>query len=136
MNILIDFSEIEAFPQRVIAVRRSFLKKNRHTVKRFLQAYSEGVYQFISSREKAIATYSRWLKEKNPKINEETYDYFRGMLAFPPQMIRGEGLRTGLQMIAQRAARTRAEITVDLFLDESVIEELEAEGFFKQFLRK
>lgn len=136
MNILIDFTEIEAFPQRVIVVRRSFLKKNRETVKRFMQAYSEGVYYFISNRVKGIATYAKWLREENAKVNEETYDYFRGMLSLPPRMVRGEGLRIGLQMIAQRVGRTGTEVGLDQFLDESVVEELESEGFFQKFIRK
>ena len=136
MNILIDFTEIEAFPQRVIVVRRSFLKKNRVTVKRFMQAYSEGVYYFITNRAKGIATYAKWLRQENPKVNEETYDYFRGMLSLPPRMVRGEGLRIGLQMIAQRAGRAGTDIALNQFLDESVIDELESEGFFKKFITK
>jgi small-conductance mechanosensitive channel len=71
LNVLIDFKDIEAFPSRVIAVRRSFLEKNRETVKRFLKAYSEAVYQFNNDKKLGIATYAKWLKEENPKVNEE-----------------------------------------------------------------
>lgn len=105
-------------------------------MKRFIQAYSEGVYGFITDIAKALVIYAKWLGEENTKVKEQTYDYFRGMLSFPPRMVRGEGLRIGLQMIAQRAGRTKSDIALEQFLDESVIDELEAEGFFKKFIRK
>src|SRR5918995_3935058 len=40
-----------AFPDKVITVRRSFLEKERNTVKRYLQALSEAVYQVTHSRD-------------------------------------------------------------------------------------
>jgi ABC-type nitrate/sulfonate/bicarbonate transport system substrate-binding protein len=130
LNVLIDFKDIEAFPQRVIAVRRSFLEKNRETVKRFLKAYSEAVYQFNNDKKLGIATYAKWLKEENAKVNEETYNYFRGLLSFPPRAVRGEGLRIGIQMIAQRLGRGTTDLNIEQFLDESLVDELEKEGFY------
>ena len=93
LNVLIDFADIEAFPQRVLAVRRSFLEKNRETVKRFVKAYSEAVYLFNNDKKLGIATYGKWLHEPNAKIQDDTYNYFRGILGFPPRVVRGEGLR-------------------------------------------
>lgn len=136
LNVLIDFEEIEAFPQRVIAVRRSFLEKNRETVKRFVKAYSEAVYQFNNDKKLGIATYVKWQKEENAKVNEETYNYFRGMLSYPPRAVRGEGLRIGIQMIAQRLGRGTTDFSIEQFLDESLVDELEKEGFYKNFLKK
>ena len=130
LNVLIDFKDIEAFPQRVIAVRRSFLEKNRESVKRFLKAYSEAVYQFNNDKKLGIATYAKWLKEENAKVNEETYNYFRGLLSFPPRAVRGEGLRIGIQMIAQRLGRGTTDFNIEQFLDESLVDELEKEGFY------
>lgn len=130
LKVLIDFEEIEAFPQRVIAVRRSFLEKNREAVKRFIKAYSESVYQFNNDKNLGIATYVKWQKEQNAKVNEETYNYFRGMLAYPPRAVRGDGLRIGIQMIAQRLGRGTTDFSIEQFLDESLVDELEKEGFY------
>ena len=60
-----------AFPMNVIATRRSFLEKNRDVVKRFLQAYSEATYQFMTN------------KQKDPSVVEETYKYFAATFSFP-----------------------------------------------------
>ena len=115
----------------MIAVRRSFLEKNRETVKRFLKAYSEAVCEFNNDKKLGIATYAKWLKEENTKVNEETYDYFRTLLSFPPRAVRGQGFRTGIQMIAQRLGRGTTDINLEQFLDESLLDELEKEGFYK-----
>ena len=136
LNVLIDFSDIEAFPQRVIAVRRSFLQKNRESVKRFIKAYSEAVYQFNDDKKLGIATYIKWLNEQNAKVNEETYNYFRGMLGYPPRALRSEGLRIGVQMIAQRLGRATTDYNIEQFFDESLIDELEKEGFYHNLRMK
>ena len=136
LNVLIDFADVEAFPQRVLAVRRSFLEKNRETVKRFVKAYSEAVYQFNNDKKLGMATYSKWLNEQNAKVQEDTYNYFRGMLGFPPRVVRGEGLRIGVQMIAQRLGRSITDAGIEQLFDESLIDELEKEGFFKSFRMK
>lgn len=131
LNALIDFAELEAFPQRVLVIKRSYLGKNRDGVKRFVKGYSEAVFQFINDKKLGIATYNKWLNEKNPKVQDQTYNYFRGLLGYPPKLIRSEGLRLGFQMIAQRLGRTATDASIGQFFDESVVDELEREGFFK-----
>ena len=137
LNVLIDFADVEAFPQRVLAVRRSFLEKNRETVKRFVKAYSEAVYQFNNDKKLGIATYSKWLHEQNAKVQDHTYNYFLGNApGFPPRVVRGEGLRIGVQMIAQRLGRSLTDAAIEQLFDESLIDELDKEGFFKSFRMK
>ena len=48
MHALADMSEMKeaSFPMNVMAARRSFVDKNRDTVKRLQQAYAEGTYLF------------------------------------------------------------------------------------------
>ena len=75
-----------AFPMNVIATRRSFLEKNRDVVKRFLQAYSEATYQFMTNKQKALAIYNQRLKQKDASVVEETYKYFAANFSFPPRV--------------------------------------------------
>ena len=55
---LAHMTELKAayFPMNAIATRRSFVEKNRDVVKRFLQAYAEGIHQFMTSKEKSLAS--------------------------------------------------------------------------------
>ncbi|MEK6601553.1 MAG: ABC transporter substrate-binding protein, partial [Candidatus Binatota bacterium] len=114
MNVLAHMSDMKtaAFPMNTIAVRRSFLEKNRDAVKRFQQAYAEATYQFMNSKEKGLAVLAQRLKQKNPKALEETYQYFATSFSFPTR-VSHHGLRNALEMIAQRSPGAKAETNLD-----------------------
>lgn len=132
LNILAHLSDLKAsFPMNVVAVRRSFQEKNRGVVKCFLQAYTEAIYEFMTNKEKGLFVYNQRLKQKNTKALEETYQYFAPKFSFPPR-VSHEGLRSTLDLVAQRAPGAKGETTLDRFLDESLIDELEREGFFRR----
>ena len=98
MNVLVHMRDMKtaAFPMNVMVVRRSFLQQNRDLVKRYQQAYAEATYQLLNSKEKATAVLSKWLQQKNPKIDKNPAKY----------------------------------------IDESILDELEKEGFFKRITGK
>jgi len=124
-----------SFPMNVVIARRSYVEKNRDTVKRFQQAYAEGVFQFMNSKEKGMAVLGKWLRYRNPKTIEETYNYFAKSFAFPTR-VSPEGLRNTLEIIAQRNPALKVDMNVNRYLDESTVDELEREGFFKRLAAK
>jgi len=127
MNILAHMSEMDLpFPQTVITVRRSFLEKNRETVKRFVRAYSDAIYQFTTQKQQALAIYAKRLKQQNPKVVEETYLYYAGKFSLPPRISRA-GMQSALILMGDKAVEAKTD-----FVDESVIDELEREGFFSK----
>ena len=117
------------FPMNAMVVRRSFLQQNRDVVKRFQQAYAEATYQLLNNKEKAIAVLTKWLQQKNPKAVEETYQYIATSFSFPPHVSQ-QGIRNTLEMVAQR--NPKADMNPSRYLDESTLDELEREGFFKK----
>jgi len=132
MNFLANLSDLSAsFPNTVITVRRSFLEKNRETVKRFVRAYSEAIYRFKVDKERTMAVYAKRLKQQDPKIVEATHQYYAPRFSYPPRFDRG-GVRNALELISQRNPEAKGDINVEQFIDESVIDELEREGFFKK----
>lgn len=133
MHALVDMSEMKgaSFPMNVMIARRSFVEKNRDTVKRFQQAYAEGTYQFINSKEKGVAVLSKRLRLKNPKAIEETYLYFAKRFSFPTRVSQ-DGLRNTLELLSQRTPGLKIDMNVNRYLDESTLDELEREGFFKR----
>jgi NitT/TauT family transport system substrate-binding protein len=135
MNELGNLNEFKSaeYPMSAVAVRRSFLQKNRDVVKRFSRAYAEATYQFIHDKEQGMALLRSRLKQDNPKAVEETYQYFAPQFSFPTRVSK-EGLRNTLEMIAQE--NPKLETGLDKYLDESVLDELEKEGFFKQIAKK
>ncbi|HEY1266398.1 MAG TPA: ABC transporter substrate-binding protein [Candidatus Binatia bacterium] len=132
MSVLANLSDLKAsFPQTVMTTRRSFLEKNRDTVKRFVRAYSEAVHIFKTDKAKGLAVYTKWLKQPDAKIIEATYDYFAPRFSFPPRIDR-DGIRNALELVGDRDREAKGDINIEQFLDESLLDELEREGFFKK----
>jgi len=121
-----------SFPMNVMVARRSWAEKNRDTVKRFQQAYAEGVYQFMNNKERSLAVLGKRLRYKNPNAIEETYQYFAKSFVFPTR-VSHDGLRNTLEIIAQRNPAVKVDMNLAKYLDESTLDELEREGFFKRF---
>ena len=131
MHVMSDLTELTAaeYPMSVVGVRRSFLQRNRDAVKRFLMAYTEATYQFMTDREKGISVYRKRLKQDNPKVLEDTYQFFASRFSFPPRVSQ-EGLRSTLELIAK--GDPKVETNLNRYVDESILDELEKEGFFKR----
>ena len=137
MHELVKMGDVKgsSFPMNVMVARRSFVEKNRDIVKRLQQAYAEGVSQFVHNREKGISVLAKRLRFKNPKGVEETYNYFAKSFAFPTR-VSHEGLRNTLEIIQQRNPAVKADTNLARYLDESTLDELEREGFFKRLVEK
>ncbi|MGH7926365.1 MAG: ABC transporter substrate-binding protein [Candidatus Binatia bacterium] len=135
MNELGNLNEFKSadYPMSAVAVLRSFLGKNRNTVKRFLMAYAEGTYRFMNDKEKGMAILRSRLKQDNPKALEETYKYYAPKFSFPTRVSQ-VGLRNTIEMIAQEDPKVDTHL--NKYLDESILDELEKEGFFKKIAGK
>ncbi len=135
MNVLVHMRDMKtaAFPMNAMVVRRSFLEQNRDAVKRFQEAYAEATYQLLHNKEKATAVLSKWLQQKNPKAIEETYQYIATSFSFPTR-IAPQGIRNTLDMVAQR--NPKIDMNPARYVDESTLDELEKEGFFKRITGK
>jgi ABC-type nitrate/sulfonate/bicarbonate transport system substrate-binding protein len=132
MRFLGHLSELKAnFPMAVVVVRRAFLEKNRDPVKRFIQAYSEAIHEFKTNKDKMIAVYNQRLKQRNPEVIEQTYSYFAPIFFLPPR-VPLDGARYTLELITQRSPAVKSPPAVEHFVDNSIVDELEREGFFKK----
>jgi hypothetical protein len=85
----------------------------------------------MTNKEKALAIYNQRMKQKNPAVLEETYQYFASTFSFPPR-VSHDGMRVAMEMIAQRTPGTKLDTNVDKYVDERLLDELEREGLFKR----
>jgi len=127
-----DFKSAD-YPMTAVAVRRSFFQNNRDVVKRFMRAYAEGTYQFMNDKEKGIKILRNRLKQDNPAALEETYRYFAPQFSFPTR-VSHTGLQNTLELVAKE--NPKLETSLNKYLDESILDELEKEGFFKRIAGK
>jgi len=133
LNVLAHLGDMQAaFPMTVVAVNRSFLQKKRGVVKQFMAGYSESIYHLMQSKETGINIYKKYLKQQDAKILEATYDDIAGKFSFPPRMNR-QGLRNAADLVSKDGM---GDLNLSQFVDETVIDELEREGFFESLKKK
>jgi NitT/TauT family transport system substrate-binding protein len=132
-TILADLPElVKEFPDRLIIVRRASLEKDRGGVKRFLQATTEALYAIRdrANRERIVPILAKELKVDR-KQAEENYEEYQGAFSTLPRVGR-KGLAAVLELMQHETGKSKAELEVNRFIDESVLDELEKEGFFKR----
>jgi ABC-type nitrate/sulfonate/bicarbonate transport system substrate-binding protein len=132
-TILADLPEIVTeFPDRLIIMRRSSLEKDRGHVKRFLQATIEALAEISNknNRERIVTVLAKELKVDR-KQAEENYEEYQGAFSFPPRVGR-KGLAAVLELMQHETGKSKAELDINRFVDESVLDELGKEGFFKR----
>ena len=135
MTVLADLAKpVPEFPDRTIMMRRSFLKKERDNVRRFIQAISEAIYLIKTAdtrrREEFIAITGKHLRV-NLTAAREFYTLYENAFSFPPRVGR-KGMAAVIELIQEETGRPKAEFELSRFLDENVLDELEKEGFFKK----
>ena len=134
MSVLASIAEIvKEFPDRTIVMERSYLHKERDNAKRFMRALSEAAYRLETEpeiREKVIAILVKRLRVER-KVAEEGYNDYHNVFSFPPRTGR-RGLEDVLEIVQKESNRPKAEFVLNRFLDESVLDEIEQEGFFKR----
>jgi ABC-type nitrate/sulfonate/bicarbonate transport system substrate-binding protein len=130
LRTLIHMSELKAsFPLDTIVMHRAFLKQHRDVAKRFLQAFIEGLHEVITNKEKTVNVYQKVLKVSDRALLEKTYDYYAPQFSMPPR-VSLDGLRATAEFVAKKV-----NTDVQGMLDESLLDELEREGFFKTLKR-
>ncbi|HSK30107.1 MAG TPA: hypothetical protein VLA17_09100, partial [Candidatus Limnocylindria bacterium] len=135
MNELGNLNEFKSaeYPMSAVAVRRSFLAQNRNAVKRFVMAYAEATYQFMTDQGKGTSVLRQRLKQDNVKALEETYKYFAPQFSFPIR-VSPTGMQNTLDLIAKE--NPKLDPKFEKYVDESILDELEKEGFFKKIAGK
>ena len=129
-RILADMGEMRAnFSQSTVYARRSYLRENRDIVKRFLKAYSEAVHVIKTDRERTLKVFAKRMRLDDPEILRATYDYFAPRFSFPPRVDMA-GIKDTLEFYAGTNPEVRGRNPQE-FVDHSVLDELEKEGFFK-----
>ncbi|MBI4523966.1 MAG: ABC transporter substrate-binding protein [Deltaproteobacteria bacterium] len=135
LSLLADLSDLKArFPLNVIMARRDFVDKNRETVKRFLRAFSEGIHMLATDKNKALGVYARRLKLQDNALLSDTVNFFSGKLSDPPRVDR-QGMENAVELISKNTTTGKVKNLMSEVLDETLINELEAEGFFRNLNR-
>ena len=111
------------YPINQITTRQSFIKSQRETTKAFLKGLVAGLARFRTDRDFGVKVLAKNLRESDPKILQETYEFW--LKVFPKVPSPGpEDATVFLELMQVKEQRNWKE-----FVDTSLMDELEREGF-------
>jgi hypothetical protein len=93
---------------------------------------SEALFEIKNkaNREKIVTVLAKELRVDR-KQAEENYDEYQEAFSLPPRVGR-IGLAAVLELMQQETGKAKGDLSVNRFVDESVLDEMEREGFFKR----
>ena len=119
-----------SFPHVGLVVRKQFLAARRQTVKNFIAGYSEGVAMLYRDKEASKKAIARFLHTDDPESLEASWQFGIDVIERIPNLD-----REMFRLVLEERARTRPEAAKakpEQFFDQSLVRELEQEGFFKK----
>lgn len=130
-QVLIDLRKLPlTYSTQGIVVSKDFLRAQRSAVKRFLRVYIEGIRIFKTDKEFSMDTLGRYIKTSDREVLSKTYEFYREAWESVP-WVRREGIQQALDSIPEASAKS-AKLNLDSLIDNSMIQELEKEGFLRE----
>jgi NitT/TauT family transport system substrate-binding protein len=116
--------------QTCLTVTTKYLRERRPVVKSFLQAYSEGLHRFITDRDYSVQVLKKYLRVDDKEILDDAYSFYAQRLQKIP-LPTVKGIKFILDEMAEKQPRAR-NVAPESFVDLSLLQELDQNGFFKQ----
>jgi NitT/TauT family transport system substrate-binding protein len=122
------------FPGSGLNTSRSFIRNRRDTMLRIVRAYTDSVHYGRTQKSFALGVLAKYLKNSDTAFLESVYDLYIGK--YIPQVPHPsvEAMKRALDDIAEKDPRARGA-RPEQFIDASLMQELEKEGFIKQLWR-
>ena len=128
-QVLIDLRKLPlTYSTQGIVVSKEFLRAQRSIVKRFLKVYIEGIKIFKTDKAFSMDTLGRYIKTSDREILSKTYEVYREAWESVP-LVRRDGIQQALDSIPEAK---NSKLNLDNLIDNSIIQELEKEGFFRE----
>ena len=133
-RVLADMGDMSAnFTQSSLYVKGAALREHRDRVKRFLRAYAESIHVIKTDPERTMKVFARRMRVDDLETVKSTYDYFAPRFSLPPR-VNLAGIADTLSFYAGQNPDFKNRKPEE-FVDHSLLDELEKEGFFKQLRR-
>jgi NitT/TauT family transport system substrate-binding protein len=128
-RILANMSDLKKpypLPFICAVTTKSYLAKNRSVVKRVMMALIEASNYFKTNKEGALKIVAKYQRGANKAYLDSSYDSTVKILERVPYTTR-EGMKIQLDDALKQAPGSK--VTVDNLIDDSIVRELEKEGF-------
>jgi NitT/TauT family transport system substrate-binding protein len=128
-RVLADMGDLQKpypLPFICAVTTKSYLAKNRSIVKRVVMSLIEASHYFKTNKEGSQKIIAKYLRGANKAYLDSSYDSTVKILERVPYTSR-EGMKIQLDDALKQAPNSK--VTVDSLIDDSVVRELEKEGF-------
>jgi NitT/TauT family transport system substrate-binding protein len=130
-QVLIDLRKLPLnYSTQGIVVSKDFLRNQRSTLKRFLKVYIEGIKILKTDKEFSMETMARYIKTNDREVLSKAYDVYREAWESVPY-VRREGVMQALESMPDVSSKG-SKLNLDTLIDNTIIQELEREGFIKE----
>lgn len=123
-----------AFPGSGLNTSRSFIRARRETVLRILRAYTDSIHYARTQKIYSVGVLGKYLKNSDSAFLESVYDLYIGKYIPRIPYPSVEAMKRALDDIAEKDHRARNS-RAEQFIDASLMQELEKDGFIKQLWR-
>ncbi|MEO6164553.1 MAG: ABC transporter substrate-binding protein [Candidatus Binatia bacterium] len=127
-----DFPKPYPFPYICGTTTKSYLATNRSTVKRLVMALSEGSHFFKTRKEESKQILAKYSRQNDPAYLEAAWEINAKLLDRVPYVGR-EGM--DIQLKDALSKKPSSTVKVDDIVDDTIVAELEKEGFFDRLYR-
>ncbi len=119
------------FPTSALNTSRAFIRNRRDTALRVVRAYADSIHYGKTQKKSTVGVLGKYLKNQDVPFLEAVYDLYLGQYVpkFPHPS--AEAMKVALDQIGERDPRARS-MRAEQFIDASLMQELEKEGFIKQ----
>ena len=130
-HVVVDLSKLPIeYPNNGIVVRKDFVRTNRDVVKRFLKAWVEGTKVFKTDRDVSLKVLGKYLLTKDQEVLAKGYEPYPLVFERVP-IAKREGFAFALERLGKDIPEA-GKMNPDNFIDNSILLELEKEGFIRE----
>lgn len=127
-----DFPKGFPFPYVCPTASKSYLRQNRDGMKRLLMALIEGVYFYKSRKEESKKIMAKYTRHSNEAFLEDAYQSSAKLFERVP-LVNREGMDVQVKDAVSR--KPGSTLKVDDIIDDSLVLELEKEGFINRIFK-
>jgi NitT/TauT family transport system substrate-binding protein len=127
-----DFPRGFPFPYVCPTTAKTFLKSNRDTMKRLLMALIEATHFYKTHKEESKKIFAKYSRQNNEAYLESAYQSSSKLFEQVP-LVNREGMEAQVKEAAAR--KPGSTLKVEDIVDDSVVLDLEKEGFISRIYR-
>ena len=134
-RVMMSMSDLQKrfpFPYVCATIMKSWLASNRDTVKRVMMALIDGTHFFKTRKEESKKIFAKYSRQNNEAYLETAYNDIAKLFERVPLMNR-EGME--IQIKEALARKPGTTFRVEDILDESIVMELQKEGFIDRIYK-